>query len=67
MIVCVGIHCSGHWYSGYLPMSGSNSYDNTGKLYNVSKILTPNFTLDEEKYKVSVLPKIFILLSLTNT
>jgi hypothetical protein len=48
-------------------MSDSNSYDNTGKLYNVSKILTPDFTLDEEKYKVSILPRILILLSLTNT
>jgi hypothetical protein len=35
-------------------MSDSNSYDNTGQLYNVSKILTPEFTLDVEKYKVSV-------------
>lgn len=37
-------------------MSDSNSYDNTGKLYNVSKILTPEFTLDEEKYKVGFVP-----------
>lgn len=51
IIICTGIHYSGHWYSEYLPMSDSNSYDNTGKLYNVSKILTPEFTLDEEKYK----------------
>jgi hypothetical protein len=52
IIVAAGLHFSGHWYSEYLPISDSNSYDNTGKLYNVSKILTPEFTLDEDKYKV---------------
>lgn len=53
VIVAAGIHYGGIWFAEYLPMSDSNSYDNTGKLYNVSKILTPEFTLDEEKYKVS--------------
>ncbi|KAM3067181.1 hypothetical protein ACMFMG_005450 [Clarireedia jacksonii] len=51
MIVTAGIHFSGHWYAPYLPISDSNSWDNTGKHYNVSKILTPEFTLDLEKYK----------------
>lgn len=32
-------------------MSDSSTYDNTGASYNVSKILTPEFTLDEEAYK----------------
>ena len=54
IIVCAGIHYGGHWYSEYLPMSDSNSYDNTGKIYNVSKILTSEFTLDEEKYRVGL-------------
>jgi hypothetical protein len=53
VIVAAGVHYGGVWFAEYLPMSDSNSYDNTGKLYNVSKILTPEFTLDEEKYKVS--------------
>ena len=45
------LHFSGNWYAEYLPISDSNSYDNTGKAYNVSTILTPEFTLDEAKYK----------------
>ncbi|KAJ5081090.1 hypothetical protein N7456_013328 [Penicillium angulare] len=49
-IVTPAIHYSGMFYSEYLPISDSNSYDNTGNHYNVSRILTPEFGLDEEKY-----------------
>ena len=52
MIVTAGLHFSGHWYAKYLPISDSNSYDNTGHLYNVTKILTPEYTLDIAKYQV---------------
>lgn len=45
------LHYSGVWYSQYLPMSDSSTYDNTGSSYNVTRILTPQFTLDEEAYK----------------
>jgi OPT family small oligopeptide transporter len=27
------------WYTSYLPLSGSDSYDNTGQVYNVTKIV----------------------------
>lgn len=47
----LGLHYSGHWYADYLPISDSSSYDNTGSVYNVSKILTPEYTLDLAKYK----------------
>jgi hypothetical protein len=50
-IVTSAIHFSGTWYSDYLPMSDSNSYDNTGKQYDVRRILKPDFTLDLEQYK----------------
>ncbi|KAH7170320.1 OPT oligopeptide transporter protein-domain-containing protein [Dactylonectria macrodidyma] len=44
-------HYSGVWYSWYLPMSDSSTYDNTGANYNTTRILTPEFTLDEEAYQ----------------
>jgi OPT family small oligopeptide transporter len=50
-IVVPGIHYSNMFYSQFLPMSDSNSYDNTGVKYNVSKILTPDFTFDALKYE----------------
>ncbi|KAK0709140.1 OPT family small oligopeptide transporter [Lasiosphaeria miniovina] len=45
------LHYSGTWYAQFLPMSDSSTYDNTGGRYNVSRILTPEFTLNEEAYK----------------
>ncbi|OAQ96988.1 hypothetical protein LLEC1_02254 [Akanthomyces lecanii] len=45
------LHYSGAWYSPYLPMSDAGTYDNRGKAYNTTKILTPQFTLDEAAYK----------------
>lgn len=32
-------------------MSDSATYDNTGAQYNVSRVLTSNFTFNEEGYK----------------
>jgi OPT family oligopeptide transporter len=43
-------HYSGTWYADFLPMSDSGTYDNTGADYNVSRILTPQFTLNETEY-----------------
>ncbi|KAI1772387.1 small oligopeptide transporter [Hypoxylon cercidicola] len=51
IILATSFHYTGVWYSQFLPMSDSSTYDNTGASYNVSKILTPDFTLDEEAYK----------------
>ncbi|KAH7328547.1 OPT family small oligopeptide transporter [Stachybotrys elegans] len=45
------LHYTGAWYGEYLPISDSGTYDNTGARYNTSRILTPDFTLDEEAYK----------------
>lgn len=49
--VTIGLHYSGHWYAAYLPISDSSSYDNTGSPYNVSRILTSEYTLDLQKYQ----------------
>ena len=45
------LHYSGAWSSKFLPMSDSATYDNTGAFYNVTRILTPEFTLDLAAYK----------------
>ncbi|KAI0739693.1 OPT oligopeptide transporter [Daedaleopsis nitida] len=39
------------WYAKYMPISSRTSYDNMGNSYDVSLILTPESTLDLEKYK----------------
>lgn len=38
-------------YSAFLPMLSSAVFDNTGKPYDVTKILTPDFLFDEAAYK----------------
>ncbi|KAF2670668.1 small oligopeptide transporter [Microthyrium microscopicum] len=50
-VLATGINYSGKWYSDYLPVSDSNSYDNMGHRYNVTRILKPDWTLDPVKYK----------------
>lgn len=47
---CV-LHYTNTWFSTFLPMNDSSTYDNTGQHYNVSRVLTPQFTLDEAAYK----------------
>jgi hypothetical protein len=44
-------HYSGTWYSEFLPMSDSSTYDNTGAAYNTTRILTSEFTLDLKAYQ----------------
>lgn len=51
IITTIGISYSGSIYSDYLPINTSSTYDNTQASYNVTKILTPSFTFDLEKYK----------------
>jgi OPT family small oligopeptide transporter len=51
MITAIGLHYSGAYYAAYLPISDSNTWDNTGNIYNVSRILTPSFELDLAAYE----------------
>lgn len=39
------------WWTSYLPLSGSDSYDNTGQVYDVSKILDASGNFLEAQYK----------------
>ncbi|TVY91419.1 Glutathione transporter [Lachnellula willkommii] len=39
------------WYSAYLSLSGSDSYDNTASVYNVSKIVDAHGNFNAEAYE----------------
>ena len=39
------------WYSSYLPLVSSHSFDNTGKFYNLSRIINDDVSLNIEAYK----------------
>jgi OPT family small oligopeptide transporter len=51
LLAGLGVKYTGTWYSDYLPIASTHSFDNTGKSYNVSRILTPELTLDVDAYK----------------
>lgn len=44
-------HFTGVWYAKYLPILDSTTYDNTGVPYDTARVLTEDYTLDEEAYK----------------
>ena len=39
------------FFSSYMPILSSSVFDNKGKIYDVSKILTPDFLFDREAYR----------------
>ena len=39
------------WYSSYLPLVSSRSFDNTGKRYNISRIVNNDSSFNLEAYK----------------
>ena len=39
------------WYSAYLPLLSSDTFDNTGKQYNVSQIINPDSSFNLQAYK----------------
>lgn len=47
------------WYSKYLPLLSSSTFDNTGNFYNVSNVLDDNLTFNQtayEKYSPLLIP-----------
>lgn len=51
VVASMGIHFGGLWYSDYFPVQSSESYDNTGRPYNVSRILDAQYQFNETAYK----------------
>ncbi|KAH9911356.1 OPT oligopeptide transporter [Epithele typhae] len=50
-LLCPILYYTNTWYAAFIPMSTRSSYDNTGGTYDVTRILTPDHTLDIDKYK----------------
>ncbi|KAF9475507.1 OPT oligopeptide transporter [Pholiota conissans] len=44
------LHFTNTWFGEYMPISSRKSYDNTFHVYNVTRILTPESTLDIDAY-----------------
>ncbi|KDQ55449.1 hypothetical protein JAAARDRAFT_133924 [Jaapia argillacea MUCL 33604] len=58
------LYYSNVWYTQYLPMSSRGAFDNTGKTYNLTRILKPNATFDRlahENYSPLFLSMTFVM------
>jgi OPT oligopeptide transporter protein len=49
LIICV--QYSNVWYSAYLPLVSSQAFDNTGSVYNLSRVITPDGSFDLDGYQ----------------
>ena len=47
----LSVDYSNTFYSAYMPILSANVYDNEAKSYNVTRILTPEYLLDENLYE----------------
>lgn len=50
-IACPILYYTNTWYSAYLPLTGSDAYDNQGQIYDSSRILNAQGNLDDAKYQ----------------
>ncbi|ODV88356.1 hypothetical protein CANCADRAFT_144955 [Tortispora caseinolytica NRRL Y-17796] len=50
-LICGTGYFKNWFYSSYMPVSSPQMYDRFGQSYNTTRILTPDFKLDEQAYK----------------
>jgi OPT family small oligopeptide transporter len=50
-IIIPALNFSGVWYGDYVSISQNSILDNTGAIYNTTKILTPEHVVDPAKYE----------------
>ncbi|EAW06700.1 small oligopeptide transporter, OPT family [Aspergillus clavatus NRRL 1] len=50
-IICPIIYYTNTWYSAYMPLMNSNTFDNTGYPYRTMKVMRSDGTVDVEAYK----------------
>ncbi|KAI9728056.1 MAG: hypothetical protein M1834_007870 [Cirrosporium novae-zelandiae] len=50
-VIVPAIYYTNTWFTAYLPLMTADVYDNTGSVYDTTKVLTAGGLLDVEKYK----------------
>ena len=50
-IIIIGMYWGNYAWAAYTPINSNESFDNTGALYNVSKIMGDDGYVDVEAYK----------------
>jgi OPT family small oligopeptide transporter len=49
-LICPILYYTNTWYSAYMPILGSDVYDNTGSVYNTTRIMNADATVNYEAY-----------------
>ncbi|RHZ53120.1 small oligopeptide transporter, OPT family [Aspergillus thermomutatus] len=50
-IICPIIYYTNTWYSAYMPMMNSNTFDNTGRPYHTKQVMNRDGTVDTMAYR----------------
>ncbi|KAK9236566.1 OPT oligopeptide transporter protein-domain-containing protein [Lipomyces kononenkoae] len=51
-LVILGMYWTNYLWTGYLPINTANVYDNRAKLYNLTRVVNPDSSLNEAEYKL---------------
>ncbi|CAM1504915.1 Fc.00g025060.m01.CDS01 [Cosmosporella sp. VM-42] len=49
-IISPALHWANIWYGRYFPFSSSSTFDNTGMSYNTSRVMNPDYTINDQVY-----------------
>ncbi|RSL53641.1 hypothetical protein CEP53_007683 [Fusarium sp. AF-6] len=49
-IVSPALHWQNVWYGRFFPFSSSSTFDNTGAPYNTSRVMNPDYSINDEAY-----------------
>lgn len=49
-VVSPALHWKNVWYGRYFPFSSSGTFDNTGAAFNTTRVMNPDFSIDNEAY-----------------
>ncbi|KAM5344065.1 hypothetical protein ACJ41O_012602 [Fusarium nematophilum] len=49
-IVSPALHWQNVWYGRFFPFSSSSTFDNTGAFYNTSRVMNPDYSINDDAY-----------------
>ncbi|KAI9925291.1 hypothetical protein ASPWEDRAFT_176882 [Aspergillus wentii DTO 134E9] len=50
-LICPILYYTNTWYASYLPLLNSNTFDNTGKTYNTTRVMNTDGTFNLQAYR----------------
>ncbi|KAK3182148.1 oligopeptide transporter 6 [Lecanicillium sp. MT-2017a] len=50
-LIIIAMYWGNNYWSAYMPINSNEAFDNKAQIYNISRVLTEDSTIDVEKYK----------------